>query len=77
VRIENKALKQFRKMERKAALRLRNALLAYETDKTGDVKKLQGRDGYRLRIGDYRAIFEIVNGEVVVLDVGTRGDIYK
>ena len=23
----------------------------------GDVKKLQGEDGYRLRIGDYRVIF--------------------
>ena len=26
---------------------------------TGDIKRLQGRDGYRLRIGDHRVIFEI------------------
>jgi mRNA interferase RelE/StbE len=33
--------------------------LAYWPDCTGDIKRLQGRDGYRLRIGDHRVIFEI------------------
>jgi len=44
-----------------------------------NIKKLQGREGYRLRIGGYRAIYEI-EGEtinVLVLDAGPRGDIYK
>lgn len=26
---------------------------------TGNIKRLQGRDDYRLRVGDYRVIFEI------------------
>ena len=44
-----------------------------------DIKKLTGREGFRLRIGKYRAIFEIFDGDLVVhvLNVGTRGDIYK
>jgi len=33
--------------------------LAHWPDCTGDIKRLQGRDGYRLRIGDHRVIFEI------------------
>lgn len=33
--------------------------LAHWPDCTGDIKHLQGRDGYRLRIGDHRVIFEI------------------
>lgn len=44
-----------------------------------DVKKLAGREGYRLRIDGYRGIYR-VEGEqvtVVVLDVGPRGGIYK
>ena len=44
-----------------------------------DIKPLQGRDGFRLRIGGYRAIFEKEgeNINVLVLDAGPRGDIYK
>ena len=33
--------------------------LAHWPECTGDIKRLQGRDGYRLRIGDHRVIFEI------------------
>ncbi len=34
---------------------------------------------YRLRVGDYRVIYTVNNGELVVyvIDVGNRGDIYK
>ena len=43
-----------------------------------NVTKLQGRDGYRLRIGDWRVIYEIHDDrlELWVLDVGARGGIY-
>ncbi|MFH1565860.1 MAG: type II toxin-antitoxin system RelE/ParE family toxin [Patescibacteria group bacterium] len=40
--------------------------------------KLQGYDKvYRFRIGDYRTIFTITNGEGVVLWVSHRKDVYK
>jgi len=41
--------------------------------------KLQGRSGYRLRIGDWWVIYEIDNDRLVilVLDVGQRGGIYQ
>ncbi len=44
-----------------------------------DITQLAGRDGCRLRIGGYRAIYIIDNGRMVilVLDAGPRGDIYK
>lgn len=45
-----------------------------------DIKKLQGHDDLlRLRIGDYRIIYTIDNGKLVVcvVDAGNRGDIYK
>jgi mRNA interferase RelE/StbE len=41
--------------------------------------KLTGRPGWRIRVGDYRIIYEIddSNGTVTVLDVGNRRDIYN
>ena len=41
-------------------------------------KKLTGRQGWRVRSGDYRVIYEIddSNKRVIVLDVGHRKDIY-
>ncbi len=47
-----------------------------------DIKELKGKRGrglYRLRVGDYRIIYTIDNGKLIihVIDAGNRGDIYK
>lgn len=44
-----------------------------------NVTKLQGRDGYRLRVGDWRVIYTLKNEQMVMLliDVGARGGIYQ
>ncbi len=45
-----------------------------------DIKKLKGHSNLlRLRIGDYRIIYTVDNGEyiILVIDIGNRGDIYK
>jgi len=44
-----------------------------------NAKKLQGLDGYRLRVGDWRVVYKIRNQEliVIVMKVGARGDVYK
>jgi mRNA interferase RelE/StbE len=43
-----------------------------------NVRPLRGRPGYRLRVGDWRVIFELDYEErrLVVLDIGPRGGIY-
>ena len=43
----------------------------------GDIKALQGQDGYRLRVGKYRLLFVIDDGKIIVHDIGPRGQIYK
>ena len=42
-------------------------------------RKLVGRDGWRIRVGDYRVIYEIDDPArtVLVLHVGHRRDIYS
>ena len=49
-----------------------------EIDKL-DIKPLSGRDGFRLRIGRWRAIYQIEGKKMVieVLRIGPRGDVYK
>lgn len=45
-----------------------------------DIKKLKGHaDLLRLRVGDYRIIYSVDHGELVVyvIDVGSRGQIYN
>lgn len=45
-----------------------------------DIKPMKGRSGLlRLRVGEYRIIYSVDNGEltVYVLDAGNRGQIYK
>lgn len=48
-----------------------------------DIRKIQGEKKnylFRLRIGDYRAIFELKNNEIniiYVLLIDIRGDVYK
>lgn len=44
-----------------------------------DIKPLSGRDGYRLRIGQWRAIYRIEDERLVieVMRIGPRGDVYK
>jgi mRNA interferase RelE/StbE len=43
------------------------------------VKKLAGREAWRIRVGDYRVIYEINDNEltVLVIDVGHRREIYR
>ena len=45
-----------------------------------DIKKLKGHDGLlRLRVGEYRIIYTVDHGELIVyvIDAGNRGQVYK
>jgi mRNA interferase RelE/StbE len=44
-----------------------------------NVTKLQNRDGYRLRVGDWRVIYDIQKDKVMVLvlKIGILGEVYR
>lgn len=45
-----------------------------------DIKLMKGHDDlYRLRVGEYRILYTVDNGELVicVIDAGNRGEIYN
>jgi len=53
-------------------------LFMLEEDLAGNVKKLKGsRNEYRLRVGDYRVLFELESDTVTVYAAGNRKDIYR
>ena len=49
-----------------------------QTDLTGDVKKLTNfTPEYRLRVGEYRVLFEVDGDKIVIYRVLHRKDAYK
>jgi mRNA interferase RelE/StbE len=62
------------------ANRILDRLNALETNpRPPDVKKLKGREGWRIRIGDYRVIYTIKDSQLMILiiTIGHRGEIYR
>lgn len=78
------AAKAINGLDRPTKQRIKNGILGLTKEPPeGDIKTLQGyHDGrQRLRVGKYRVVFKfIIEQESVMLyimDVGSRGDIYK
>ncbi|MGR3438764.1 type II toxin-antitoxin system RelE family toxin [Salipiger abyssi] len=73
------ALKALRRMPRPDSKRIMTKVAQYADDPAAlanNVKTLKGRDGIRLRVGDWRVIMDD-QGEVLdVLKIGPRGGVY-
>jgi mRNA interferase RelE/StbE len=71
------AAKQRAKLDAKIRARIDGKLDALAATGQGDVKRLSGRDGARLRVGDWRVIFYEERGTIVVVAVGHRREVYE
>jgi len=71
------AARQWAKLAAATRTRIDDRLQAYAKTGHGDVKKLKGRAGARLRIGDWRVVFYEEGGRIVVVAVGHRREIYN
>ncbi|WP_428662629.1 type II toxin-antitoxin system RelE family toxin [Runella sp.] len=79
VEITQYAERQFRKIDRQHWNSLRQAIkLLGEEPRPFGYKKLKGREAYRIRMGDYRVIYEIFDKKLVVqvIEIGHRREIY-
>lgn len=77
IKLTKKAEKFIKKQDKDTQKRLIRAIIELPE---GDIKKLKGMDElYRLRVGDFRIIFEKNDNEliIVVIDIGNRGQIYR
>jgi mRNA interferase RelE/StbE len=74
------AAKALARMSAKTAASIQGKIEQYAADPASlgnNVAKLQGREGYRLRVGDWRVIFEQDGVVLDVLQIGPRGRIYE
>ncbi len=84
VTLSETAVRQLRKLETAERGRIARALRVLQEDAFRprpkvDIRVLEGTDPkkYRLRIGDYRAVYAVVGSEVKVLEVFARGRGYR
>jgi mRNA interferase RelE/StbE len=70
------AARQWLKLSPDVRRRLDIKLWAFAQTRQGDIKRLKGRAGARLRVGDWRVVFYIEGDTIVVAAVGHRREIY-
>jgi mRNA interferase RelE/StbE len=70
------ATRQWRKLSADTRKRIDLKLTIYATNGSGDVRRLKGVGGCRLRIGDWRIIFIEDVRSITVIAVGNRKEIY-
>jgi len=72
--------KELNRLPEDITARILTRLAGLETNpRPPDVKKLKGRDAWRIRVGDYRVIYEIRDRvlQIVVVTVGHRREVYR
>jgi len=82
-RWRERVVRQLRAIPQPAAMTILRALTPLGDDprrQDADIKKLTGySDRYRLRVGDYRIIYEIADEQLIILIVGVghRREAYR
>ena len=74
IKYSKQAVKFLQKQEKKTQIRI---ITAIELIPLGDIKKLQGEDRYRLRVGDFRIIFNREGQILLIEKIDSRGQIYR
>jgi mRNA interferase RelE/StbE len=78
IRDNRAAAKALLKMPANTARLIRRKLEQYASNPdsmANNVRKLQGREGYRLRVGDWRVVFDRDGVVLDILEIGPRGSI--
>jgi mRNA interferase RelE/StbE len=78
VEFKPKALKDLDSLQRDEARRIVERIKRLGNNLEGDVKRLTNfTPEYRLRVGDFRVLFELVGNHVIVYRVRNRRDAYR
>jgi mRNA interferase RelE/StbE len=83
IRFTKSAAKEFTRLPRKIQDKITEALQLLSANPFSEllkVKKLKGADAlYRLRLGDYRVVYEIRKNALVILvvKIGHRREVYR
>lgn len=80
VTVKKRAIKALGQISEPYYSSIKKAIYSLANDpRPNGYKKLKGRDGYRIRVADYRIIYDIFDQELIVdvIDLGNRRDIYE
>jgi len=80
IEVRPAALKALRKVHPNDRARIHGAIALLARDpRPPGARALQGRDGFRVRIGDYRVLYTIQDDVllIVVVALGHRRDVYE
>jgi len=78
VLLSEKAQNQYDRLNEPMRGRIALAVKKLEAEPPqGDIKRLKGVGGYRVRVGSYRMLFDIKDDVILVYKIDSRGNIYK
>ena len=78
--VSQTAHQQLRRLPARTQGRINRAVAGLaDNPRPHGAKKLTVRDGYRVRVGDYRILYRIDDGtrKVIIYRVMSRGDVYR
>lgn len=70
--LTNKAARELQSLPPQPRAAIESALIIYATQGIGDVKKLQDREGFRMRVGQYRVLFSEDRVTILAIYIGRR-----
>lgn len=80
ITISKQAIKTLEKIDEPFYSKIKKAIYSLENNpRPAGCKKLKGRDGYRIRVAEYRIIYDIYDSKLVVtvIDIGHRKNVYE
>jgi mRNA interferase RelE/StbE len=78
IQFKPRAVKDIGRLSSRVQLQILKVIEAMSNNLKGDVKRLTNfTPEYRLRVGDYRVLFEIENNNIVVYRVRHRREAYR
>jgi len=77
VRFTELALANLRALPKREAAQIVRKIGRLQGGLQGNIKRLQNADfGYRLRMGDYRALFDVQGDVILIQKIGHRKEVY-
>jgi len=78
IEFEKRAFQELNKLDQIISRRILKSIKELQENfQDKDIKRLKGKDIYRLRIGNYRVLFNIEEDLIKILKIGHRKNIYK